>query len=498
MRVAMLASAALLLAGCLVPPDVSCQPGGGVTCEAGLHCDTRTDLCVLNTPGSTSTGTGTATTSSSSSSSSRGSSSGSTSRGTSSTSTATSSTSTATSSTSTATSSTSTATSSTSTATGSSVVGSTSGTTGPTGSSGTPGTGTSGSTTGGTVSSSTTGAPPGCVFNATASSLSGLSSGGGSPLNRTPCGSGNVCQSGTCVACAAFTGAPLVVMPDSQTQLCLEFDGGHRNCAGSTVWPDVYPGQDGLTLNPYPLANRFLADANVVIDIETGLVWQRYSKAGPFDCSRLTLDGYTAFRLPTTSEVISLLDLEAITPFPEVFDGGGSAPLLVSATRLPSVGPRQLVAVSTMGFIDSSPPTSYRTQCVASNDCEGTLPAVDGGSRLVDGGGGVLFDPATGLSWTGLGQSASWSAGLTQCALDGGWRMGSYKELFTLSSDVRLTGGQAFIDDAVGHSGISGLSVQSSTPLPQSELIFGVNCSFGDTVTRAPGNSWTAFCVQGP
>jgi len=100
------------------------------------------------------------------------------------------------------------------------------------------------------------------------------------------------------------------LMPDSLTPFCTNGAGSSVSCAGTN--------QDGEILMNIP---AYTTTTDTVTDSLTGLMWQRNAPAGTYTqadaqlyCDGLSLATFSNWRLPTTIELLSIVDFGRVIP----------------------------------------------------------------------------------------------------------------------------------------------------------------------------------------
>lgn len=156
----------------------------------------------------------------------------------------------------------------------------------------------------------------------------------GNAINGDGCESDGTCTGGSCASLCG-NGLPDAVMEECDDGNLLDNDGCSSNCQQlhqATLLPDTgqswcfntdtaapclppasaLGGQDGFYQRTPP---SFTVSGNMVVDNNTGLVWQRddspatnpYASAQSY-CDALVLDGFTNWRLPTEHELLGIVD----------------------------------------------------------------------------------------------------------------------------------------------------------------------------------------------
>lgn len=265
-----------------------------------------------------------------------------------------------------------------------------------------------------------------------------------------------------------------VAIPDTGQTICYDSNGQVVTCVGS--------GQDGAYSSNSP---SYTANGDgTVTDNVTGLMWQQtpdldgsgiiniddklsYAEAQAYVAS-MTLAGYDDWRLPTITELYSLIDFDgfdvssytgtdtaAFTPFIDTnyfgFGYGDTAAgeriieaQFVSSTLYGSTTMNGAATMFGVNFADGRiKGYPYEPMPSKSTGKLFYLLAVRGGgydlSDFVDNGNGTVSDLATGLMWqqTDSGSGMNWDDAIATCesATTGGyddWRLPNAKELQAL------------------------------------------------------------------
>jgi hypothetical protein len=192
------------------------------------------------------------------------------------------------------------------------------------------------------------------------------------------------------------------------------------------------------------LPNPALYDAStagIVVDEVTGLVWEKAPTTQLFTepkavthCGSLTLAGRADWRLPTTVELVSIVDFTMTNGYDPAFDptvrgSWSSTPFRDSQTGFTVDFASPLEQAGLVNFIDQVPVRCVRTGGAPPPRC------YRAGARYSLDSADVATDRATGLSWRRhvLPSATAWSAAQPACAaLGGGWRVPSVLELQTI------------------------------------------------------------------
>jgi hypothetical protein len=202
---------------------------------------------------------------------------------------------------------------------------------------------------------------------------------------------------------------------------------------------NLFYGQDG-NYQSTPPVYRDNGDGSVT-DITTGLMWQRGDEQnnnnirpwqnGVEYCENLDLAGHSDWRLPTSRELMSVVDFGRDNPaidtsyFPECRSGGYWS----SDSFLPNPLSAWFVSFENVGtFINSKDTTlPFHVRCVRGLSQQG---------EYVDNGNGTITNTVTKLVWqqTDDGQPRTWREALSYCEdlnLAGfdDWRLPNVREL---------------------------------------------------------------------
>jgi hypothetical protein len=225
-------------------------------------------------------------------------------------------------------------------------------------------------------------------------------------------------------------------LPDTGQIECYNTAGSIISCAGS--------GQDGAyTINPLSYTDN---GDGTVTDNNTGLMWQQqvadnkmtWSEAGAY-CSSLTLGGYSDWKLPSKTKLMSIVDYSIPNPGPSI-----------NPIFMPYSG-------HYFGYWTSTPYARYPHQAwvvyfssgglVMDFGGDGYARCVRGGAyparNFIDNGDGTVSDTTTGLMWQqGEPGNMEWESALAYCqglSIDGhsDWRLPNNKELESISDAAK-------------------------------------------------------------
>lgn len=224
--------------------------------------------------------------------------------------------------------------------------------------------------------------------------------------------------------------------------------------SGDTRWPQyALPGTSG-----HPRSYQVLGTApnETVIDCVTGLEWQRAVDAGSYTqaeaiayCDGLTLAGYTDWRLPSTIELLTLVDYSVASPGPTIdADKFPSTPATYfwsasSVAGSPTYGWNVRFSHGIAHNLVATDP--YRARCVRGNDTVGTAMGAPPGHFTVgtDATAGTVRDNLTGLVWQqGFSpEPQTQAASITYCATLGlagsaPWRLPTVLELRSIVDET--------------------------------------------------------------
>ncbi|MES1204372.1 MAG: DUF1566 domain-containing protein [Pseudomonadota bacterium] len=220
--------------------------------------------------------------------------------------------------------------------------------------------------------------------------------------------------------------------------------GGDLFAGGGAAWPMPNPPATGL---PNPQAYDLTGTPGVVLDLVTGLAWQRdvdpHSLLWPQAndrCAALALGGHDDWRLPTLIEMVSLVDFSRREPAIDgaAFPGAPGGPYWTATPFAGSASESWYLAFSTgFSYHGHEDLLAIRMRCVRrARAPAGAIPA--GGARTLFPAPGLVHDAYTRLTWQRAVDAVTpdWAGALDRCraaALPGtGWRLPSMKELQTI------------------------------------------------------------------
>lgn len=178
-------------------------------------------------------------------------------------------------------------------------------------------------------------------------------------------------------------------------------------------------GSDTPTSNPTPQTPSTLTDNGdgTISDSATGLVWQKDENAtanhsgAALACGNLALAGYSDWRLPSVTELMSIADYSKKDPAIDTTAFPGVSLYQYGTSTISSVSASDAWYVDfAMGVVDTNPtiyPTYYR--CVRGN----TMPA----PSFNDNGDGTITDNTSGLMWQKCSAGQSNNASCTGTGL---------------------------------------------------------------------------------
>ncbi len=192
-------------------------------------------------------------------------------------------------------------------------------------------------------------------------------------------------------------------------------------------------------------------NGDTVTDEVTGLIWQKNevitattNSAANAYCDTLSLGSYSDWRLPTSHELYSLVDLSTSNPplNSTTFSNTISADYWWSSTQRAD-GESNYWAVNSGGGIGPKPESEAQThdfyvRCVRDDLSSTVSPS------FTDNGDGTVTENNTALMWQQDGTSSmTWEAALAQCegltlANYEDWRLPNIKELRSISDDDNL------------------------------------------------------------
>lgn len=234
-------------------------------------------------------------------------------------------------------------------------------------------------------------------------------------------------------------------LPDTGQNKCYN-DSTEINCPSQG---EAFYGQDfQYSTNPMSFTDN---GDNTVTGNITGLMWQKeddgltynwYEASGTYDatynptttdvCGSLILGGYADWRLPTSRELVSIVDYGTYYP-------------AIDTTYFPNTGPSDYWSSTTIGtslpysvdFNDGGvsklyKPLSYNVRCVRGQEW--------GRNNFTDDGNGTVMDDTTGLMWQqdDDGVTRNWETALSYCeelllAGHSDWRLPDAKELGSIT-----------------------------------------------------------------
>src|SRR5208283_3647371 len=241
---------------------------------------------------------------------------------------------------------------------------------------------------------------------------------------------------------ATFRSTSISDLPDTGQTTCYDANGNVIACAGS--------GQDGAyIINPMSYTDN--GNGTVTINV-TGLMWQKqddglynwYQASGTYDatnnptsqnvCGVLSLGGYSDWRLPTVTELMSIVNYGVPSPGPTInatyFPNTNEANYWSSTMVSYNMGYAWIVGFSS-GSVD-----------VGDTSGSGYVRCVRGvqlyGGNFTNNSNGTVTDSSTGLMWQQTDvYSMAWDNALSYCdglSLGGysGWRLPNIKELTSI------------------------------------------------------------------
>ena len=302
---------------------------------------------------------------------------------------------------------------------------------------------------------------------------------GGAGVCATTCPSGQTCNAGKCAVCGGF------VM---------------SNPVASAL--------------PNP-ASYDTSVAGVVTNTVTGLTWEQTATPGTSDqptaasyCTNNRTGGLSGWRLPTVTELISLVDFTV--PFPTAsidgvaFPGTAADKFWTSTPYLgPSGGPPANAFVIDFGYsrTDSSPVTgndvAVRVRCVVPSAVRG--PSCYAPPRFIVAGTGTsatVTDASTKLVWqrSFSANTMTWDAAKTFCSKTS-LRLPSWSELQTIV-DYTVPVPEGAIDTAVFPKTPADYFWTSSPAAGIPGKAWIVSFSSGATFTIPTGDTWRVRCVR--
>ncbi len=195
----------------------------------------------------------------------------------------------------------------------------------------------------------------------------------------------------------------------------------------------------------------YIDNGDIVTDVVTGLIWQKNevlttttnSDASTY-CANLSLGSYSDWRLPTSHELYSLVDLSTSNPplNSTTFTNTVNADYWWSLTQRAD-GSSNYWAVNSGGGIGPKPEAEAQThdfyvRCVRDDLASAASPS------FTENGDETVIEDNTSLMWQRDGTSSmTWEEALAQCegltlASYEDWRLPNIKELRSISDDENL------------------------------------------------------------
>ncbi|MDP9002679.1 MAG: DUF1566 domain-containing protein [Myxococcota bacterium] len=287
----------------------------------------------------------------------------------------------------------------------------------------------------------------------------------------------SVCSAGGCVG-EDWAGWP---MPNS----AVDFAAGAPNLESYTVHGD-----------------------GTVTDAVTGLMWQQTAPSLSYTwadakayCMGLTLAGYADWRLPTTIELISIVDYSKNVPALDMAAFAGGTSEVWSSTpfaRTPSTAWEICFAAGDTG--GDSVVASNFVRCARGPAPNSSMVLTPARYTVING---TAYDTRTKLTWQQAVPSApyTWADARTYCANlgvngNGGWRLPTVKELMTIV-DVAKSTSPAIDCEAFPAAGADNL--WSSTPFAgfsRQPYAWGVNFDVGHPISIDVTYANSVRCVH--
>ncbi len=212
----------------------------------------------------------------------------------------------------------------------------------------------------------------------------------------------------------------------------------------TTSYTTTFGEDSDYSINP----PSYTANGDAVTDHVTGLIWQQNEvltttgvATATTYCNNLSLEGYSDWRLPTSHELYSLVNLSRSSPplSSTYFFADVSADYWWSITQQAD-GQSNYWAMNSGGGIGPKPETEaqthdYYVRCVRDDLAVTITPT------FTDNGDETVTESSTSLMWQRSGTlSMTWETALSQCenltlASYTDWRLPNIKELRSLSND---------------------------------------------------------------
>jgi hypothetical protein len=258
-----------------------------------------------------------------------------------------------------------------------------------------------------------------------------------------------------------------------------------------------------------PPASNYTTTVDTVLDLTTGLEWQREIAAQPQVegvsaagvCQGVTAGGNKDWRLPSRMELLTLLYYESFDPtinataFPNDPPAEGEvwtltpSSLVPGALRTVDFQSTALDTIATTGF-----PEQVRCVRVAQVKSNGAAPHY---TVVVSGPNGLVHDNWTGLSWAVYApDSPNFASVMAYCGalqigtLTSGFRAPSMKELWSLWDETASSG--PLWNQAMFGMGPGGMPPRSLT------AFWSSTTNFGDTTEHWGLDFWAAATPATP
>jgi len=251
---------------------------------------------------------------------------------------------------------------------------------------------------------------------------------------------------------------------------------------------------------------NYSINSGVVLDLVTGLEWQRIDNNAEFSyigatvyCADLLLDGKTDWRVPTLKELFSIVDIGTFSPAINgmAFPATESLNYWTESELKPYSNRRHAVIFSAgvSQFLGETNSTRNRVRCVRSNGANALINIFENNDD------GTVTDLASGLIWQQQDDNVdrSHAAAISYCqnlALAGynNWRLPEAKELLSI---IDFRNSSPAIDEHFFPNTSPGLywSIANAANNPV-ELALAIFFSRGDIIITPKSGARNVRCVH--
>ena len=272
--------------------------------------------------------------------------------------------------------------------------------------------------------------------------------------------------------------------------------GTKKGCSSERpAFGNICPGEDskyGICVPKKFSIETALENENIVVDSNTGLMWQQTVPNETVEwitaesyCNNLVYGNYDGWRLPTTHELLSIVDFDKYFPatdttyFPDTSDSFW--------TSDPN-GSYHLGVSFNLGLTDTLLNSKY-VRCVKGEK----MPLGNLTSSSVSGDS-IVEDSVTGFMWQGTypSQRKTWSEASQYCgsltyAGYSDWRLPNINELASIVSYEQSNPASEFPDMPVRYFWSSTFYAYDSTH------VLGINFKNGDITHKRTGEAWNNY-----